>query len=61
MRVKVEIELEVTTDYTEIVGCTEENFKEHIQFVLKDMYQADHVGDIDFVSLVNITFPNGEE
>jgi len=58
MRVKVEIELEVTTDYTEIIGCTKENFKEHIEFVIREEMIADHAGDLDYVSVVNsITFP----
>lgn len=58
MRVKVELELVVTTDWTEIEGCSKENFKEHIEFVLREELIADRVGDLDYVSVVNsITFP----
>lgn len=53
MRVKIEVELEITTDWKEIEGCTEENFKEHIIFVLKDSFMADSRGDLDYVSVIN--------
>jgi len=62
MRVKVELELEVITDYKEIAGCTEENFKEHIKYILTEQLLSDNVGDLDYVSVINnITFPEGDK
>jgi hypothetical protein len=59
MRVKVELELEVTTDYTEVSGATKENFQEHVEIMLRHLFISESVGDLDYICVINkIEFPD---
>ena len=58
MRVLVELELEVTTEPSEVEGCTKENFQDHVKIVLRDTFQADHGGELNYICMVKkIEFP----